>query len=91
MLQDVTHGVCVCVLCPLQEVKQLKALMSALSSGGDGYEAGTAAPHRVEFDLKNKEVAFVLTDIESSTELSSRDGRAFKQVGSDGCGPSRQT
>lgn len=48
-----------------------------------------AAPRRVGFDLDNRELAFVLTDIESSTELSSRDGRAFKQVGSDGCGPLR--
>lgn len=78
---------CVCgALCRLQEVKQLKALMSALSSHGDGDDAATgtatmAAPRRVGFDLENRELAFVLTDIESSTELSSRDGRAFKQVG----------
>jgi hypothetical protein len=86
--------VCVYVwcLCALQEVKQLKQLMSALSSHGDGDEAGAggaplASPRRAGFNLENREMAFVLTDIESSTELSSRDGRAFKQVGSDGCCP----
>jgi hypothetical protein len=69
----------------LQDAKQLKALMYALSSQGDlpaGHNSSISAPRPREKDEKNNdnEVAFVFTDIESSTELSQQDPNAFKQV-----------
>lgn len=70
--------------CLLQDAKQLKALMYALSSQGDmpsahGGSVSLPQPRRVG-EVSGQEVAFVHTDIESSTELSQQDGEAFKQV-----------
>ncbi|KAF6259953.1 hypothetical protein COO60DRAFT_1700595 [Scenedesmus sp. NREL 46B-D3] len=66
------------------EYKQLKALMYALVSHSDGSSGGTDGmlqPARgLKAENKDKEVAFVFTDIESSTELSNQDGKAFKQL-----------
>jgi hypothetical protein len=47
------------------------------SSGPDGMPQPMRGPKAED---KDKEVAFVFTDIESSTELSNQDGDAFKQV-----------
>lgn len=71
---------------PLQDAKQLKALMYALSSQGDangGHSGSVSLPQlRKTGDVSEQEVAFVMTDIESSTELSQQDPDAFKQVNS---------
>lgn len=58
--------------------------MYALSSQGDMPAAHNGSlslpqPRRVG-EVSGQEVAFVHTDIESSTELSQQDGEAFKQV-----------
>eukprot|EP00879_Flechtneria_rotunda_P023949 GHRR01025369.1.p1 GENE.GHRR01025369.1~~GHRR01025369.1.p1 ORF type:complete len:969 (+),score=296.48 GHRR01025369.1:353-3259(+) len=70
-----------------QEAKQLKALMYALVSHSDmpGIQHGMGsstlmAPPTQGADAADKEVAFVFTDIESSTELSNQDPDAFKQL-----------
>lgn len=73
-------------MCCLQEQKQLKQLMYALSAhtdslGGQGTGMNgsmTAATRAV--DIHAKELAFVFTDIENSTEISNQDPAAFKQV-----------
>eukprot|EP00878_Enallax_costatus_P041208 GHUV01047792.1.p1 GENE.GHUV01047792.1~~GHUV01047792.1.p1 ORF type:complete len:123 (-),score=38.33 GHUV01047792.1:318-686(-) len=67
----------------LQEQKQLKQLMYALSAhtdslGGQGNGSMTAATRAV--DIHAKELAFVFTDIENSTEISNQDPASFKQV-----------
>jgi class 3 adenylate cyclase len=67
----------------MQEYKQLKALMYALVSHSDGSSGPDGMPQPMrgpKAEDKDKEVAFVFTDIESSTELSNQDGDAFKQV-----------
>jgi class 3 adenylate cyclase len=68
----------------LQDAKQLKALMYALSSQGDmpsAHGGSVSLPQARRLgDVSGQEVAFVHTDIESSTELSQQDGEAFKQV-----------
>ena len=68
----------------LQDSKQLKALMYALSSQGDlpaGHSGSVSLPQpRRVGEVSEQEVAFVFTDVESSTELSQQDGEAFKQV-----------
>lgn len=68
----------------MQDAKQLKALMYALSSQGDlpgGHNGSVSMPQaRRVGDMSEQEVAFVFTDIESSTELSQQDADAFKQV-----------
>lgn len=73
----------------LQDAKQLKALMYALSSQTDlpaGHTGSVSLPQpRRVGELSEQEVAFVFTDIESSTELSQQDGDAFKQVGAACC------
>jgi class 3 adenylate cyclase len=52
------------------------------SDGSSGDPDGMLQPARgPKAEDKDKEVAFVFTDIESSTELSNQDGDAFKQVG----------
>lgn len=44
---------------------------------------GTARPSTYEQLKESEEFAFVVTDIESSTELSQQDPIAFQQVGID--------
>eukprot|EP00878_Enallax_costatus_P030966 GHUV01033787.1.p1 GENE.GHUV01033787.1~~GHUV01033787.1.p1 ORF type:complete len:540 (+),score=161.45 GHUV01033787.1:449-2068(+) len=66
-----------------QEQKQLKQLMYALSAhtdslGGQGNGSMTAATRAV--DIHAKELAFVFTDIENSTEISNQDPASFKQI-----------
>lgn len=77
----------------LQEAKQLKALMYALVSHTDSDtrvpvrvgDSSTVAAGGRRVDTSDREVAFVFTDIESSTELSNQDADAFKQVRTFGC------
>lgn len=74
-----------CSLC-LQDARQLKALMFALSSQGDPNNFVSGAPFPLQHMLNRIgdgcecDLAFVWTDIEGSTELSQQDGHAFKQV-----------
>lgn len=72
----------VLVCCVLQENKQLKAMLLALSSHRDvhGGSVSLPQPHRVG-EVSEEEVAFVQTDIQSSTELSQQNPKAFKTVG----------
>lgn len=75
-----------CLICMshLQEQKQLKQLMYALSAhtdslGGQGSNNSMTAATRA-VDIHAKELAFVFTDIENSTEISNQDPTAFKEV-----------
>lgn len=86
---DVLFGLLLLLLL-LQESKQLKAMMYALIS----HEEMTPGPNHINSSMvitkghaglgdpssTDREVAFVFTDIESSTELSQQDPEAFKQV-----------
>jgi hypothetical protein len=56
------------------------ALVSHSDSSSGGPDGMLQPARGPKAEDKDKEVAFVFTDIESSTELSNQDGDAFKQV-----------
>lgn len=67
----------------LQEAKQLKQLMQSLATSGKDEDSGRGTSITLQSDPSGKPLiqqAFVFTDIESSTELSSQDPDAFKAV-----------